>query len=412
MDFNLPGIIIFIMCYAGIALGRLPGMAIDRTGIALLGGMLMIVTGVIDIDSAINAVDYPTLIILFGLMLLSAQFRMGGFYTMVTTKIGKSTLSPGRFMIVLIFLSAGLSAILSNDVICLALTPVIIQITLKRGWNPLPFLFAFAASSNLGSGMTIIGNPQNMFIGQKAGLDFGLFLLWCAPPALLSLVYLTYWGLRREPLVSNNQSNKTIEIDTNTDWDKQQATKAILLTVILVALFFTPIPHFITVLGIASVLLMSRKLVTSRFMALVDWPLLILFIGLFLLVEGFRSSDGMSLILYVFESAGIGFYNPGFMAASGVFLSILVSNVPAVMLLMADWPEGETQLAYLLSLTSTFAGNMVLIGSIANLIVAEQARRYGISITFSSHLKWTFIPALVSLIIAVLYWFFASWLFS
>jgi Na+/H+ antiporter NhaD/arsenite permease-like protein len=405
MEFNLTGIIIFTICYAGIALGRIPGMAIDRTGIALLGGMLMLVTGVIDLESAIMSVDYPTLIILFGLMLLSAQFRMGGFYSMVTTKIGESTLSPGRFMVMLILLSAGLSALLSNDVICLALTPVIIQITLKRGWNPFPFLFALAASSNIGSGMTIIGNPQNMFIGQKAGLDFGMFLLWCAPPALISLIYLTYWGLRHEPLISNSPMNEAIDIESDTEWDKQQTTKAIVLTVILVALFFTPIPHFITVLGIASVLLMSRKLVTGRFMALVDWPLLILFSGLFLLVEGFRSSGGMSFIMYAFESGGIGFYDPGFMAASGVILSILVSNVPAVMLLMADWPEGETQLAYLLSLTSTFAGNLVLIGSIANLIVAEQARRYGIIITFSSHLKWTFIPAVVSILIAVLFWF-------
>ncbi|MCH8569429.1 MAG: hypothetical protein LAT67_14235 [Balneolales bacterium] len=409
MEINYTGIFIFTLCYAGIALGRVPGMAIDRTGIALLGGMLMLVTGVIDLDNAILSVDFPTLIILFGLMLLSAQFKMGGFYTMVTRKIGESTLTPGRFMIVMIFLSAGLSALLSNDVICLALTPVIVQITLKRGWNPLPFLFALAASSNIGSGMTLIGNPQNMFIGQKAGLDFGLFLLWCAPPALVSLAYLCWWGLRHQPLVSGEMASTSVKIEADTEWDRHQTSKAIILTIILVALFFSPIPHFVTVLGIASVLLMSRKLVTSRFMTLVDWPLLILFAGLFLLVEGFRASGGMGALLYLFESADIGFYEPGFIAGSGVILSILVSNVPAVMLLMAEWPEGETQLAYLLSLTSTFAGNLVLIGSIANLIVAEQAQRYGITITFSSHLKWTFVPALVSIVFAIAFWFLVMW---
>jgi Na+/H+ antiporter NhaD/arsenite permease-like protein len=104
------------------------------------------------------------------------------------------------------------------------------------------------------------------------------------------------------------------------------------------------------------------------------------------------------------SQAGISFYHPAFIATAGVVLSNMVSNVPAVMLLMADWPEGETTLAYLLSLTSTFAGNLILIGSIANLIVAEQARRHGIIITFQNHLKWTFIPALISIFIAISWW--------
>jgi Na+/H+ antiporter NhaD/arsenite permease-like protein len=403
-ELNITGILIFVLCYIGIALGRIPGLAIDRTGIALLGAMLMIVTGVIDIDSAISAIDYPTLIILFGLMLLSAQFRLGGFYSMVTQKIAESTLSPAKFMAVMIFLSGGLSALLSNDVICLALTPVIIQITLRRGWNPFPFLFALAASSNIGSGMTIIGNPQNMFIGQKAGLDFGLFLVWCAPPAIVSLCFLVFWGWKRELLTLPSAKEKpTFDAITDQDikWDSRQSSKAIFLTFVLLILFFTPIPHAVTVLGIAAILLMSRKLITSKFMDLVDWPLLILFIGLFIVIEGLKSAGGMLLLTDSLSQAGISFYHPAFIATAGVILSNMVSNVPAVMLLMADWPEGETTLAYLLSLTSTFAGNLILIGSIANLIVAEQARRHGIIITFQNHLKWTFIPALISIFIAI-----------
>jgi len=411
VDLNITGLLIFALCYIGIAIGRVPGLAIDRTGIALLGAMFMMVTGVVDLDSAIASIDFPTLIILFGLMLLSAQFRLGGFYTLVTNKIGESTLSPRKFMGVMIFLSGGLSALLSNDVICLALTPVIIQITIRRGWNPFPYLFALAASSNIGSGMTIIGNPQNMFIAQKASLDFGIFLIWCAPPAMLSLLGLVLWGQKRESLINQISSKKstfTAITDQDITWDKHQSLKAITLTLILVILFFTSIPHELTVLGIAAILLLSRKLITSKFMDLVDWPLLILFIGLFIVIEGFKTSGGMLFITHLLSQAGISFYHPGFIAIAGVILSNMVSNVPAVMLLMADWPEGETTLAYLLSITSTFAGNLILIGSIANLIVAEQARRHGIVISFYNHLKWTFIPALISILIAVTWWVLLS----
>lgn len=186
------GVIIFAISYIGIALGRIPGFQLDRTGVALLGAMLMILTATIEIDTAIMAIDYSTLILLFGLMILSAQFRLGGFYSLIALKSAQTFNKAQSFMGMLILISASLSAVLSNDVICLALSPVVIEISRKRGWKPLPFLLALAASSNIGSAATLIGNPQNMYIAQRASLDFADFMLWCLPPVLLSLVILFY----------------------------------------------------------------------------------------------------------------------------------------------------------------------------------------------------------------------------
>ncbi len=412
---NYIGLLIFIISYAGIALGRIPGLAIDRTGVALLGAMAILVFHIISIPEAVNSVDYSTLILLFGLMLLSAQFDLGGFYSLITRKAGNKQLSPKKFMALLIFFSGGLSALLSNDVICFALTPIVARITIEREWNPVPFLLALVAASNVGSAITIIGNPQNMFIGQNSHLDFAMFLLWCGPPSMVSLFLLFAWSIKRSPLnlhdvSDDHQITYSLPGRENPRWNRWQNQKAIGLTLIMMILFFTPIPREITILGIASLLLMSRKFTTSRFLRLIDWPLLVLFIALFILIDGFKASGGMHLINQFLTSRGFNLYDPLSFSLISVLLSNLVSNVPAVMLLMAGLPAHAVRLSYLLAITSTYAGNLIIIGSIANLIVIQQAGQYGIRIGFKKHLLWTTPYALMTIGIAVTWWLFLAWL--
>jgi len=404
------GIIIFAVSYVGIALGRIPGFQLDRTGVALLGAMLMILTATIEIDMAIMAIDYSTLILLFGLMILSAQFRLGGFYSLIALKSAQTFNKAQSFMGALILISASLSAVLSNDVICLALSPVVIEITRKRGWKPLPFLLALAASSNIGSAATLIGNPQNMYIAQRASLDFGDFMLWNVPPVLVSLVILFYWAVREN---LNDESSNTdiitddtqaLSLERGAPFNSFETKKGIVVLLVMVALFFTNVPREITILGVASILLMSRTLASRRFLAYVDWSLLILFIALFILIEGFQATGGLDAAYQWLMDRNFDLYAPFTFSVISIVLSNLVSNVPAVMLLMAKMPDGIVSLQYLLSITSTLAGNLILIGSIANLIVAEQASKDDIPFSFKNHFTWTAPIAIISIILAYIWW--------
>jgi Na+/H+ antiporter NhaD/arsenite permease-like protein len=403
MDYT--GIIIFVVSYIGIALGRFPGLQLDRTGVALLGAMLMIITATLGIDDAIIAVDYSTLILLFGLMILSAQFRLGGFYSLLAVRSASAFREPKLFMGALILLSAVLSAILSNDVICLAMSPIVIEITRKRNWAPLPFLLALAASSNIGSAATLIGNPQNMYIAQQANLPFGEFLLWCVPPVLVSVVFLYLWAIRGKLALSTSASSMDdLSIESALPFDRFQTMKGMFVMMVMIGLFFTNVPREITILGVASVLLMSRKLASRHFLGYVDWSLLILFIALFVLIEGIQITGGLDAAYFWLEDLGFNLYSPVFFSLISILLSNAVSNVPAVMLLMTKMPETNMALYYLLSLMSTFAGNLILVGSIANLIVAEQANRDGIAFSFKEHFYWTAPVALVSIILAFAWW--------
>ncbi|MFN7954478.1 MAG: SLC13 family permease [bacterium] len=414
---NTLGVAIFVLAYVGIAIGEIPGLGVDRTGVALLGAMLMVATGTISFPAATHAIDAGTLVLLFGLMVLSAQFRLGGFYSAVALRAARSGLGARGFLAFTLLASALLSALLSNDVICLVLTPIVLEITARRGWNPVPFLLGLAAAANVGSAATVIGNPQNMFIGQRAHLDFGSFLGWCGPPSLVSLALLYVWLARRGDLETDRAGRAHAPHDV-ADWpldpelmtstrpfDRVQSTKGVLLTLLLVVLFFTRVPREVSVLGVVAVLLTSRRLTTPQFLSLVDWPLLLLFIALFVLIEGFRVAGGMTAVEGWLAASGLELHSPAVLASASVVLSNLVSNVPAVMLLMAEWPAGRPELAYLLALTSTYAGNLLLIGSIANLIVVEQARAHGTEIGFATHATRIAPYALVSLAFAVGWWF-------
>lgn len=381
-------LIIFIASYAFIALGAIPGLALDRTGIALLGAIAMLVTGVLTTSQAVASIDIPTILLLYGLMVLSAQLRLGGFYTHVSLSIVKYLNRPALLLALLMSAAALLSALLANDVVCLSFTPIICFSLLRAKMNPIPFLIALACASNIGSAATIIGNPQNMLIGQVGHLDFGSFVLFCTPPTLLSLgsaygiIWWTYRGnwTGHTPVLEERRENWPV-------YDAHQSSKGLLLTFLLVVLFFTPLPRELSALLVAGWLLCSRKITSRSLLGLVDWHLITLFCALFILIAGISNFGLPAQALAFISARGWSLAQPAQLSLITTVLSNLVSNVPAVMLILSQMDLSSTQNLYLLALISTLAGNLFIIGSIANLITFEQAKKFNITLGFATHAR-------------------------
>lgn len=406
MDYTT--ILIFMVTYAGIAIGSIPGLSLDRNGIALLGAIAMAASGAISIERAVESIDVSTIVLLYSLMVISAQLRLGGFYTCTARRISSLLEKPRLFLCVLMAVSAILSALLANDIICLAFTPVLAYSLISAGMNPVPFLLALALSSNAGSAATIIGNPQNMLIGQTGGLDFASFTAWCLPPSIAAvfIIYLIICFLYRKDLTQKPHKKMEESHNNLPEWPEfnlWQSSKGIAAVIITVLMFFTDIPRELTALSVAGVLLCSRKMESKEILGLIDWNLIALFCSLFVVIQGMEDAGLPGLIIGRMEKAGIELANIFNMTGISVILSNIVSNVPAAMLLIGFLPKTNPDSWYLLAASSTFAGNLVLIGSIANLIVVEQAARAGIKISFREHAR-TGIPSTILSIAVLLIW--------
>ncbi|RIL06383.1 MAG: anion transporter [Proteobacteria bacterium] len=393
------------MVYAGMILGRLPWLALDRTGIALLGAIALLATGAISLPAAGAAVDVPTLALLFGLMVVSAQLQLSGFYARVAAALGGAPLSPAALMAALVAVTGALSAVFTNDVVCLATAPVWIEACARRRLDPVPFLLALACASNVGSAATLIGNPQNILIGQAHGLSFVGHLARAGVPAALGLA--ATWAIvawQQRGAWSARVAQEDAEIRPDDDvapFDAWQTAKGLAVAAALLLVFVaTDWPRDVAALGAAGALLLSRRLHSRDKLGLVDWPLLVLFLGLFVVHGAFAATGAAGDAVARLRAAGVDLAQPGWLFAATVALSNLVSNVPAVMLLLplASEPLGAT----LLALASTLAGNLLLVGSIANLIVADAAARHGLAIDWRRHARTGVPVTLATLAIAAL----------
>ncbi|MBE0582545.1 MAG: anion transporter [Desulfofustis sp.] len=380
-------LIIFCLAYLGIALGKVPGLLVDRVGVALLGAIAMVVFQVMTPHDAFLAIDLPTILLLYSLMIVSAQLRLGGFYTWVAQKIVPLSAHPQVFLLVIMLVGGLLSALLANDIVCFALTPILAVSLLETRLNPLPFLVGLAVASNIGSAATIIGNPQNMLIGQTARLDFSAFFSWCAPPSVLALAaaYLFILLLFRRRLRSASGPVSGVNQVPGRPFDRWQSTKGLLAVAVLVALFLTPVPREISAIGVAGLLLCSRRMKTKDITGLIDWHLITLFCALFVIIHGVSQGGLLDGAMAWFSRSGMDLAEPSILTAASVVLSNLFSNVPAVMLLLGFLDPSQPEQWYVLAVSSTFAGNLFLLGSIANLIVVEQAARYRIRISLLQH---------------------------
>ena len=402
-------LVIFLVVYLGMILGGLPFLRLDRTGVALLGAVALISINALSLEEAVSAIHLPTMTLLFAFMVVSAQMRLGGFYDWVTHKLAGLSLSPAGLLAVLVVISAALSAVFSNDIVCLAVAPVLIDACKRRQLAPVPFLLALACAANIGSAATLIGNPQNMLIGQVLKLPFDAYFLEAIIPVALGLVtswVLIAWQTRgRWQEAGDDAASAAPAPELRTDkvpFDAWQTSKGLLVAgALLVGFLVAPWPREQMALTGAGILLMSRQLHSRKMLGLVDWELLVLFMSLFVVNHALQRTGLTGQAIAWLASLGVRLDQPDSLFATTFLLSNLVSNVPAVMLLIpvVHHPIGGV----LLALVSTLAGNLLIVGSIANIIVVDAAARRGIAIDWKRHARVGVPVTLATLLVAGVY---------
>ncbi|MFZ5677295.1 MAG: SLC13 family permease [Pseudomonadota bacterium] len=392
---------VFILVYIGMALGRVPGLRLERTGVALLGLIVLLASGDLSLAEAGSAVDMPTIALLFALMILSAQFEQSGFYGLVAARVTHAARNPKVLLAVLIAVTGFLSAILTNDVIVFAFTPLICVGLLSQKLDARPYLVALAGAANAGSAATLIGNPQNILIGQAGGLDFWRYFLMALPPVFLSLAFV-YWAVLatwRQALAAPPQTTPAEPVSI----DRFQTAKGLIAIVALITLFLTPLPRELSALAVAGCLLLSRRLSSREMIGAVDWHLLLLFICLFGVTEAFAKTGLAQEALAGLAGLGILPERLSVMLPVTLAASNTIGNVPAVILILKLLPSLPEGALAGLALLSTFAGNLLLTGSMCNIIVAERAQASGASLSFMDFARSGIPMTLASLAVTALW---------
>ena len=407
-------LLILILTYLGMAAGRIAWLRVDRTGIALLAVIALLASGEMNLDDFGSSVDLPTLALLFALMIISAQFAESGFidlcaHTMVETRGGTAAL-----LALTVAIGGGLSAVLANDILVIAIAPLLIACAQRRGLDPRPFAIALAASINAGSAATLIGNPQNILLGAIGRLDFWIFLKVCGVPALFTLlvVFAVVWLLWRRrirevpPPLPEAQVPIAAAATTEHLLDRFQTIKGVVAIVALLVLFATPLPREIGALIIAALLLANRQITSRTMIAAVDWPLLLLVACLFAITGQLNDSGIAAKVLAFLDDYRLLPNNLLVLFPFAAVTSNAIGSVPTAMLLLQIWPNPPPGVLYGLALLSTLAGNLLLTGSLTNLLIAERAERMGAGLTFRAYAEAGIPIAVLSLAFA------AFWLVS
>lgn len=400
---------VFVLTYIGMALGRVPGLRIDRTGIALMALAILLATGAIDLTFAARAIDGPTLVLLFALMILSAQFQQAGLYDLCAERITRAAGSPARLLAATIAVAGALSALLSNDVVVFALTPLICAGLARRNLDPRPYLIGLVGAANAGSAATAIGNPQNILIAQVGQLDFWHFMAVCLPPAIaaLAIVHVVVARVWRDELSVAPAPAPPREAAPIDRW---QIAKGLLATVALVAVFALPYPREIGALAVAAALLASRRLSSRQTIAAVDWHLLLLFACLFVVTAAFAETGLAGNALAALEAQGLWPDRIAVLAPLSLVASNTIGNVPAVILLLAVWTDAPAGALYGLGLLTTLAGNLLLVGSLANIILAERAAGQGVRLGFVDFARAGVPMTLLTMAVAAVWLGFGGWM--
>ena len=393
---------IFLTSYFVFAVGRLPGTKIDRTAMAVIGAVLMFLFGILAPAQAIASIDFATLVLLFSMMLIVASLHLAGFFQWVSHLVIEH-LSPRHLLPGVIFTSGILSAFLVNDVVCLVMAPLLLGICKRMKLKPLPYLLGLATASNIGSAAAITGNPQNILIGSVSGISYRDFVAHLGPVALIGLFVdwaLLHWihlrsdttdscPLPAQPVVQNQPP------ETHLAWP-------LTVTLAVLAGFLLGFPPPLVAAAGGVLLLVQRHPEPRAIYGDVDWSLLVLFLGLFLILGGAEQAGITRDLLDLAERLNL--HNPVIFAAVVTLLSNIASNVPTVMLLKGMMPTfHDAHRAWLLlAMSSTLAGNLTITGSVANIIVVEKARAEA-HISFVEYMKIGVPVSVITLAIGLLW---------
>jgi len=359
---------------------------VDRTGIAIIGAAAMVVAGVLPWDRAVSAVDAHTLVLLFGMMIVAAYLRLSGFFRLVTDWAVTRARTPSGLLAMIIVASGGLSALFVNDVVCLVMVPVVVEAIRRLRLPPLPYLVALATAANVGSVATLTGNPQNMLIGSFSGISYRTFLFHEIAVALIGLVVVfVVIHLRYRHELPATLELAALPVRYPVHYALMAKTLAVVL--IMLVAFLAGVPIALVAIAGAAYTLLTRRVNPDKVYREIDWKLLVLFSGLFVVIGGVEASGLAGELLGVAAAASL--YRPAVLTAVTAVLSNLVSNVPAVLLFKSVIPTfGEPTRGWLiLAMASTLAGNLTIVGSVANLIVVEEARANGIQIGFFDYCR-------------------------
>jgi Na+/H+ antiporter NhaD/arsenite permease-like protein len=369
----MAAILIFAITYLVLAIGRLPGFRIDRTGAAIIGASFMVGVNALSLNEAYAAINFDTIILLFGMMIVVANLQLSGFFSLVAERVVEHAHSPVVLLVSIVAVAGVFSAFFVNDTMCLVLTPLVLEIAETLDRNPVPYLLAVAMSSNIGSVATITGNPQNMMIGSFSGIAYRHFLAVLAPIAAVGLVlsvlviYIAFRGefAGAEPVKISKQP---VMVDRGLMW------KSIVASLAMIVMFFVgwPVPKVAIVTGAA--LLITRRVNPEKVYRSIDWGLLVMFAGLFIVIAGIEKTSLENDLTAL--SGQLHLDNVFLLSGFSAVLSNLVSNVPAVLVFkpLVGHLGNPTRAWLTLAMSSTLAGNLTLLGSVANLIVVQQAR--------------------------------------
>jgi Na+/H+ antiporter NhaD/arsenite permease-like protein len=370
----LAPILIFAATYLVLAIGRLPGFRIDRTGAAIIGAALMLAAGTLTVEEAYAAINYDTIILLFGMMIVVANLRLSGFFTLVSEWVVEHARRPILLLSGIVVVAGVFSAFFVNDTMCLVLTPLVLEITTSLRRNPVPYLLAVAMASNIGSVATITGNPQNMMIGSFSRIPYREFAAALAPVAAVGLVLTVaviavIYRDEFRSVSALRPPHRAVRVNRSLMW------KSIAVSTAMIVFFFagSPVPKVAVIAG--ALLLVTRRVKPEKVYRQIDWSLLVLFIGLFIVIAGLEKTQ---VTTDLFAAAGrFHLERTGPMSIFAALLANLVSNVPAVLVFKSFVPQlPDPARAWLtLAMASTLAGNLTILGSVANLIVIERARR-------------------------------------
>jgi Na+/H+ antiporter NhaD/arsenite permease-like protein len=378
--------LIFAGTYLVIAIGRLPGSRLDRSGAALLGASLMVASGTLTLDEAYRAIDLDTITLLLGMMIVVANLRFAGFFQLAAGRIAEHARHPAALLVGVVLVSGVLSAFLVNDTVCLMLTPLVAEVTLALRRRPVPYLLAVAMASNIGSTATITGNPQNIIIGSLSHIPYAAFAAALSPVAASGLGLLAALILLAHPREFLTRE-RLLPVPVRPRWNRWLLLESLAAAAAMVALFFAGQPPAKVAIVTGALLLLTRRIKPERVYREIDWSLLLLFAGLFIVVAGLEKAALTPDLVRDVGEFGLG--RPAMLTGVAAVLSNLVSNVPAVLVLkpfVQSLPDPRT--AWLaLAMAATLAGNFTILGSVANLIVVQRARRHGIEIGFWSYFR-------------------------
>jgi len=405
-------LIIFIITYIGIIFTRLPRMNIDRPSAAFFGAVAMILFGVLTFDEAIHAIDFNTIALLLGMMIIISTLEIDGFFEWIATRTLAIADTPFKLLVVLSFTTGIASAFLVNDAVVLLFTPVIIGMCLSLRLNPIPFLIAEILSSNIGSAMTITGNPQNMLIGINSGISYGQFLLFLFPVSLLGMIVVVFAVKWFYPNVITLQfpekdlktSKEVLEEQNGRHYNYRSMKFSVPIFILVIVLFFLSRPlklsiPLIALLG-ASLILILGRIKPSQVIRQVDWVLLLFFASLFVVVHGIEKVGLMQHLLNHVKLTETVAGLAGIHAIS-LLLSQIVSNVPFTVVMLPLMKNANSEILWLaLASASTLAGNATIIGAMANLIVIESAESKGVKIKFIEFFRIGIVVTILSMLLS------------